>query len=93
MHHAQVSQSADRGTVTYTGMLPTLTTSSLLWSYKHHRFLLPEELFHAHGVSPSSYSLYGLTAGQARLLIGNSMSATTLSLVLVAVLAGLGRVG
>ena len=24
-----------------------------------------EELFHAHGVSPSSYSLYGLTAGQA----------------------------
>jgi len=86
---AKVSQSTNRGTCMVDGRCPTLTTSSRLWSFKLHRFLLPEELMRCHGLD--GYSFRGLTKAQARELIGNSMSSTTLVMVLAGCLYAMDR--
>lgn len=73
------------------GFLPTLCTSSRIWSFADsvHRELLPEELMAAHGLS--NYNFSGLTTLQAHSLIGNSMSATTLCVALIPLLLELGH--
>ncbi|CAE7776239.1 unnamed protein product [Symbiodinium sp. CCMP2592] len=65
LHHAaQVGQSTERGHVFVHGMIPTLATSSRLWSFERHREILPEELMSMQGLS--DYNFAGLTLGQCK---------------------------
>ena len=88
-HAAQVGQSTERGQVFVHGMIPTLATSSKLWSFECHREILPEELMSMQGLS--DYNFAGLTLGQCKNLIGNSMASTTLAVVLIPCFAALGQ--
>ena len=86
---SKVSQSCQRGGVNFNGQVPTVTTSTRLWSFKEHRELLPEEMMAFHGLP--NYNFGGCHMTQARNIVGNSMASTTLATVLVPVLQVLGR--
>lgn len=85
---ADVSQTSNRGSVKLTGTVPTLTTSSRLWSYKLHRELTPDECMRIHGFS--QYDLRGLSTSEAKAIIGNMMAGTALAIILCPVLRSLG---
>lgn len=70
------------------GLVPTLTTSSKIWSFQEHRLLLPEECMHTHGLT--KYCFAGCAGHNARTIIGNSMTATSLNVFFLPVLKQLG---
>ena len=84
---AEVGQSTNRGTANVDGMTGAFACSARLWSFKEHRMILPEELMGMHGLC--DYDFAGLSQGQCHALVGNSMSATTLAVALIPVLAAL----
>ena len=75
-----VSQSHERRKFAHEGqILPTLTTSTMLYSFGLDRAVKPEELFRWHGYPRTLVFPQGLSAGNLRVLIGNSMSAPCLA--------------
>ena len=70
------------------GCIPTVCTSTSLYSFKRHAFLSPEEVHSMHGFH--GYNFQGLSKMQAFNLIGNGMVSTSVALVLLPILRHLG---
>ena len=85
---ADTSQNTDRGGARVDGCIPTVCTSTSLYSFKRHAFLSPEEVHSMHGFH--GYNFQGLSKMQAFNLIGNGMVSTSVALVLLPVLRHLG---
>lgn len=85
---ADVSQTSHRGKVCVEGFVPTIATSSKLWSYKLHRLATPSELMAFNGFS--DYNFSGLSWTDATALAGNGMCSTALCVVLLPILTALG---
>ena len=84
---ADISQSANRGSVHHTGCLPTLTCGTCIWSFKRQKRLTPSVLMACHGFA--KYKFEGCTFAECTRAVGNIMCATSLSLVLIPVLHGI----
>lgn len=75
-----VSQSHERRKFSHEGqILPTVTTSSMLYSFGLDRVVKPEELFRWHGYPRTLVFPECLSAASLKVLVGNSMSAPCLA--------------
>ena len=86
---ADIGQSANRGRVCVDGSVPTVCTSTALWSYKLHRMITPSELLALNGFP--DYNLSTLSWFEATSLAGNGMCSAALACVLLPALAALGH--
>ena len=87
---ADISQSTDRGRVCLTGLVPTLTTSSILYNYGRGCFLAPKDLMSMHGLAAQKLRMPSFSDGDIKSLVGNIMCSTTQVLALTPVLCALG---
>lgn len=75
-----VSQSHDRRPCSHQhGCLPTVTTSTLLYSFSKDSVVLPQELFMLHGFPRHMAIPPGMTQSNFRSMVGNGMCAPSLA--------------
>lgn len=84
--YIDVSQSHQRRKSSYswTGTLPTVTTSTVLYSFKRDSIILPLELLMVHGFPRDMILPAGLSPSNFKSLVGNGMCAPSLACALMA---------
>ena len=88
---ADVSQSMDRMPWRTDGTVPTLTTHSILFSFKLGKFIHPKDLALSMGI-PASLNMNFLTVSQQRKIVGNGYIVPLAALACAAVCKATGHI-
>ena len=88
---ADVSQSMDRVSWRTDGTVPTLTTNSIIFSFKLGKFIHPMDLARSMGL-PADLNLSFLTVSQQRKIVGNWYMVPLAALAVAAVCKETGHI-